>query len=88
MPQFLPVKAVRIWQLSLGLAALGCAVVFLTLLAPVRLLTDGTGAESLREQIILWSWGASAANAVVLLLLLALCPWWAGGKFVFQVTPP
>ena len=80
MPQFLPVKAVRIWQLSLGLAALGCAAAFLSMIAPARLVAAGGDAENLRDQIILWSCGASAANFVVLLLLLAICPWWAGRK--------
>ena len=73
-------KAIRIWQLSLALAALSCAVAFLSLLPATRLILAGAGAGSLREQIIAWSCGASAINSGILLFLLALCPWWAGKK--------
>ena len=74
------------WRLSLGVVALGLLLYGLCGAKPWNLPSDAT---KLRDIVRLYSWWAAVGNLAAVLVLIGLCPWWAGSRgSAAHETPP
>jgi len=68
------------WRAVLTLAVCVLSVLLVASPKPWGVLSGGGSEPKLGELVRAYSWWAMAANALLLIVLAGICPWWAGSK--------